>query len=392
MTHIGIDNATLEHKIHISGSGANKPRQMTISNDLAGFRKLEEEIRLLEDVKIGFEIPHGPLVDFLSRGRYSLYSLNPLKIKRFKETVAVSGNKSDRIDAEAIAQYLEANETRCRPLLFNSPEIEKLKHLSIIHRRMSKEHSRYLNKLHFAVREYFGLQESLFGTFGCKTQLQLLLMYPTFTDLAKASDRELVDFLKSHKYRNPKLIQRVIDKIRHHEQVVLPEREYAYQLETSFLCGILLSLRDLLYSLELDMERIVSSHRLGTIFKSLPGAGRILSAKLLVLFGDVKARFTTANGVQCLYGTAPKNYQSGGYHRVVMRKACNKAGRDVLYDYSFSSIRFSPWARSYYDLQRSRGKTHSVALRALSNKWVQVIFKMWQSESLYQESMKSKVA
>ena len=306
--------------------------------------------------------------------------------------MAVSGNKNDWIDAEAIAAYLEANETRCRPLLFNSPDLEKLKHVCIIHSRLSKERRRYLNKLHFAVREYFGLQETLFGTFGRKTQLQLLRRYPSFAALANASDQELVDFLKSHRYRNPKFIQRVLEKIRHHEQYVSPQREYAYQFETSFLCEMLLSLHDRLYSLELDMERIVSGHRLGPIFQSLPGAGRILSAKLLVLFGDRKARFQTANGVQCLYGTAPKNFQSGGYHKVVMRKACNKTGRDVFFEYSFSSLRFSSWARIYYDLQRSRGKTHSVAVRALSNKWVQVIFKMWQTESPYQEGLKSKVA
>jgi len=51
-------------------------------------------------------------------------------------------------------------------------------------------------------------------------------------------------------------------------------------------------------------------------------------------------------------------------------------------------------------LQRSRGKKHSVALRALSNKWVKIVFAMWKSGKAYdpheikfeQELVQTKIA
>jgi len=136
------------------------------------------------------------------------------------------------------------------------------------------------------------------------------------------------------------------------------------------------------------MKCITDSHLLGKYFQSLPGAGNILACKLLALFGDNKDRFDNYNGVQCLFGTAPRNYQSGPYHKVLMRKACNKSARAILYDFAFASMRFSKWAREYYDNQRAKGKTHSVAVRALSNKWVKVIYKIWKDEIFYEESKK----
>ena len=144
---------------------------------------------------------------------------------------------------------------------------------------------------------------------------------------------------------------------------------------------------DLKY-VEDEMNRITDAHRMGECFKSLPGAGDVLACKLLAFFGDNKDRFDNANSVQCLFGTAPKNYQSGRYHKVTMRKACNKSARAILYQFAFGSLRSSEWARKYYDSQRAKGKRHSVSVRALSNKWVNVIYKIWRDEIFYDEIKK----
>lgn len=390
--YIGIDNSSLDHKVHILNNDGNFHSRFVIENNLDGFHNLHEVIKSFDKLMIGFELPHGPLVDFLRENNYTAYSLNPLKVKRFKETIIVSGNKNDNIDAEAIAEYMRKNSNQCRPLLYNSPEIEKLKMLSIIHSRITQEHARYKNKLHFAVRQYFYLHESLFTDFGCTIQLKMLIKYPTAYDLEQASDDELIDFLKSNKFRVSKYITKIIEKVRSYEQIISPEVEYAYTIEVKMLCEILLTLNQNLNDVEKEMNKILDTHHLGSIFRSLPGAGIVLACKLLAIFGDNKSRFDNANQVQCLFGSAPRNYQSGNYHKITMRKACNKFGRSVLYSFAFSSMHFCPWARAYYYEQRAKGKTNSVAIRALSNKWVNVIFKIWKDEIIYQEDKKMGIA
>ena len=390
--YIGIDNSSLDHKVRIIDEDDNKKMSFSIENSYGGFETLEAKIRDLHNLKIGFELPHGPLVDFLHSKKYSLYSLNPLKIKRYKESIKVSGNKNDDIDALAIAEYLRNNSEYTRSMVWDSPEIERLRNLSIIHTRFTHNKARHLNKLHFTIRQYFPLHESLFSSFGCTIQLKMIKKYPTFKSLQAATDEELTAFLKVNKYCRPVYINRVINKIRNHSQLISDEVEYAYQIEADCLCDIIQILDAKLHEVEKEMNHIVDSHRLGKCFKSLPGAGDVLACKLLAIFGDNKDRFSNANGVQCLFGTAPKNYQSGPYHKVIMRKACSKTPRAILYTFAFSSLRLSKWAREYYDSQRAKGKTHSVAVRALSNKWVKVIYKIWKDEIFYEESKKNSAA
>ena len=390
--YIGIDNSSLDHKIHILNNDGNFHSQFVIENNLAGFDKLNERIKNFNEIMIGFELPHGPLVDYLRSKQITAYSLNPLKIKRFKETNIISGNKSDSIDAAAIAEYLRKNSSQCRPLLYNSENLEKLKMLCIIHQRMTEEHARYKNKLHFSIRQYFYLHESLFSDFGCTVQIEMLMKYPTFKELKSASDEEIEIFLKNHKYRVLKNIKKVISKIRYYNQIISPDVEFAYSLEVKMLCDVIRNIKQSLKDIEREMKIIFDKHPLGLFFRTLPGAGIILGSNLLSLFGDNMARFENANQAQCLFGTAPKNYQSGNYHKVTMRKACNKKARAVLFTFAFTSLRFSKWAREYYDAQREKGKTHSVAVRALSNKWIKVIFRLWKDILIYQEDKKIVLA
>lgn len=390
--YVGIDNSSLDHKVRIIDENDNKSLKFTISNNYEGFVELGLKLSGLENISIGFELPHGPLVDFLHMNDFNLYSLNPLKVKRYKESIKVSGDKNDDIDAHAIAEYLKNNKSYTRELIYNSSEIERLKNLTIIHTRLTNDRVRHINKLHFAIRQYFPLQEALFGDFGCKVHLKMIIKYPTFDKLKAADDNEIKEFLISNKYRRPVYINKVIEIIKNFKQLISPDVEYAYQFEAKCLCGIIQVLDEELKRVEKEMNKISDSHNLGKYFKSLPGAGDVLACKLLALFGDNKKRFDNSNGVQCLFGTAPRNYQSGTYHKVLMRKACNKSARAILYKFAFATLQSSKWAREYYDKQKAKGKTHSVALRALSNKWVKVIYKIWKDEIFYCEEEKKSSA
>ncbi len=382
---IGIDNSSLDHKVHITSGDGKIEKLFIIENNLNGFNYLHEIVKDIKNPMIGFELPHGPIVEYLKNKGYQVFSLNPLKVKRFKETITVSGNKNDFIDAASIAEYMRKNAAQCRPLLYDSPLIEKLKILFIIHRRMVEEHTRYKNKLHYGIRQYFSLHEQLFTHFACTVQLKMIIKYPTFTALKQVSEKELGEFLSMNSYRNQSGIHAMYKKIIAYDQLISPEVEYAYRIETTMICEILLMLNNKLKDIESGMKCILDTHPLGKIFRSLPGSGPVLSGELLAIFGDNKDRFSNSNQAQCLFGTAPRNYQSGNYHKVLMRKACNKSGRSVLFIYAFTSMRYSSWARSYYERQREKGKTHSVAVRSLSNKWVRIIYRMWKDEIIYQE-------
>lgn len=381
---VGIDNSSTSHFVTIIDEFGKFVKSIIIENTFRGFTQLHEILAEWKDVKIGFEIPHGPIVDFLNSKKYDLYNLNPLKVKRFKEALCVSGDKSDKIDAKALAEYLLRNHKQIKSLIFSSDDVETLNIFRISHSRLTREKARYKNKLTFLVRQYFPLLDGLFSRLTPPIMLKMLIKYKNWGNLKQASDDEIKIFLKANHYRATKHIDKIINKIRGYEQIISSPVEYALGFEAIAIANILLSIESELKMIEAQMNSIVDNHSMGIVFTSLPGAGQILSAKLLALFGDNKLRFHRPDEVRSLFGTAPKNYQSGSYHKVLMRKACNKPARAILYQFAFSSMRFAPWAKDYYKKQREKNKTHSVAVRALSNVWLKIIFSMWKNNAQYQ--------
>jgi len=50
-----------------------------------------------------------------------------------------------------------------------------------------------------------------------------------------------------------------------------------------------------------------------------------------------------------------------------------------------SQLLQSAWAKKFYDTQRDKGNTHTEALRALGNKWLKIIFRLWKDGTTYNE-------
>jgi transposase len=287
------------------------------------------------------ELSHGSLIDFLRRTGHRIFSLNPLKIKRFKENFRVSGNKNDQIDAQALSGYLLQNFTHCRPMLFSSDAVEKLKILGISYDRMIGEQTRMTCRLIFILKQYFPLLANAFANRIPRILLKMLQRYRVWRDLCAARFTELQSFLIENRYRNQKFIDRFFAKIDRYEHCVSEHTESALSMEAQSICRILLIIKADIEKIKAEMSAITSSCKLGKVFQSLPGVGLVLSGKLLGIIGDNKSRFTCANQVQSLFGTAPVNYQSGGYHKVIFRRACNKRGRGTLYYMAFSTMRHS---------------------------------------------------
>jgi transposase len=113
----------------------------------------------------------------------------------------------------------------------------------------------------------------------------------------------------------------------------------------------------------------------GQIYLSFPGLGRRLAARIAGEIGEHAEQFTTPNSLQCYAGRAPVTRRSGKRDLVVAhRLACNRYLADAIHKRAFASLRRSAWAKEFYDAQRARGKTHHAALRALGNRWLEVLW------------------
>ena len=130
-------------------------------------------------------------------------------------------------------------------------------------------------------------------------------------------------------------------------------------------------------------ETLFATHPHSGMFGSLPGAGAKLAPRLLSEIGSDRELYKDAQGLQCMAGTAPVSYQSGQLHKARLRRACNKNLRHAMHLFCQHSRTKCPWAATYYKTLRERGKNHPQALRCLGQRWLKIIWKMWQTGTCY---------
>jgi transposase IS116/IS110/IS902 family protein len=104
-------------------------------------------------------------------------------------------------------------------------------------------------------------------------------------------------------------------------------------------------------------------------------------------WGDDRKRYADPSSLQALAGTSPVPFESGNYAKVHQRLACLKPLRNALQQFAWLSTQQEAWAKDYYDRKRREGKSHSMAVRALANVWVRIIFAMWHKREPYQRAV-----
>jgi transposase len=113
----------------------------------------------------------------------------------------------------------------------------------------------------------------------------------------------------------------------------------------------------------------------GETYLSMPGLGDRLAARVAGEIGEHPEQFTTPNALQCYAGRAPVTRRSGRSEFTIARRlACNRHLGEAVQQWAFCSLSRSGWAREFYDAKIAAGKSHHTALRALGNRWLEVLW------------------
>lgn len=138
-----------------------------------------------------------------------------------------------------------------------------------------------------------------------------------------------------------------------------------------------------------EIEKLFAQHPDHHLFGSLPGAGPKIAPRLLSEIGSDRERFDT-HGLQRLAGTAPVSYQSGQIHKVYLRRLCHKSLPATVHLWANLTRQCSRWAALYYQALRARGKSHACALRSLGQRWLKILWKMWQTRRCYHPELHAR--
>jgi transposase len=138
--------------------------------------------------------------------------------------------------------------------------------------------------------------------------------------------------------------------------------------------------------LEAELGSSFEAHPDAEIYRSQPGLGPVLGARVLGEFGDDPNRYQDARSRRNYAGTSPLTKASGRKRAVVARFVRNRHLADACYQWAFCSLSASPGARAFYDEHRAKNETHDQALRVLSNRLVGILDGCLRSHTLYDEA------
>jgi transposase len=123
-------------------------------------------------------------------------------------------------------------------------------------------------------------------------------------------------------------------------------------------------------ALERRIDALVADHPL----RSLPGAGALVTAKLIGEAGDVR-RFRSADAFAMLAGVAPIPASSGQVSRMRLNRGGNRQLNRALYSIAFAQVRTHEPARAYVARKRAEGKSWREAMRSLKRQLARIVFR-----------------
>ena len=90
-----------------------------------------------------------------SQPAYQVYAINPRAVSRYRDRHSLGGAKSDRGDAEVLADLVRTDRHNHRPVAGDSPESEGIKIVARTHQNLIWARVRHTNQLRNALREYY---------------------------------------------------------------------------------------------------------------------------------------------------------------------------------------------------------------------------------------------
>jgi len=372
----------------MNGSGASIVR-FEIAHSPKGFAELEEKINKLNvppsNCLVALETAHNLLIDFLWSRNYTVFVVAPSVTDSSRGRYGSSGAHNDDDDAFLLADLLRTDRARFAPWKPDGDQVTQMRAKLSQVDMLTKTLVAHANRLHAVLQRYYPQALGLFSDIQTQICLQFLISYPTPYAALELGYEQFAYFCRSQGYPAPNRIPELYAHLHRSAWKPSPAIVLAYQDETVTLAQLLLYSVRRKKQLIKDVRNLFEAHPDHHIYASLPGAGDMLEPKLLVMFGDHRDRFLTAQSIQSLAGTCPVTMQSGKKRRVYFRKACNRDYRNTSQQFAICSTRCADWAASYFGDALARGMSKSHAYRCLANRWLGIIWKLWQTKQTYNE-------
>ena len=338
---------------------------------------------------MALETSHGPLVGALLDQGFTVYAINPKAVERHRERFRMAGAKSDLRDAWVLATLLRTDRQLYRPLTPDSEVAQELRALTRDRADLVRTRTMLSNQLTACLKAYFPEFLTLFPDPDRPVALALLHDVSNPRAPAGRVARGFGDVPAT-----PSLPAQSMSARRHSRHgcrpraFTSPRRSFG-QRRVWRAPWWRSSRRSPTHidAYDREIRRVLTLHPDGELYRSLPGAGDFLAARMVGELGDNRDRYQDPSVAQCEAGTAPVTRESAAVRTVHFRRACIHPLRETLWQFAYCSLTHCAWARAYYDHARKRGKKHAEAVRMLGNVWLRIIIAIRRTSRPYEEAV-----
>ena len=389
--YVGIDWADQKHDVVLRSVGdPAKAEHQVIKNEINALSdwiaQMHERFGTKGKVLVCLEQSRGALIyQLMAYELFELYPINPSQLANYRKTFFSSGAKADQPDADLLSELLMCHRDRLKAWKPDDQLTRELATLNEGRRNAVNRRTELANEIKSQLKLYFPVAlKILDNDITTALAADLLVQWPTLAELQKVSPSKLRKFFYGHNSRSEKTILERLALIKEAKPLTTDAaiiRPTA--LRVKMLAQQLKSLLPYIAQYEKQIAELFGSHPDSFLFDNLPGAGRALAPRLLTAFGTDRDRFENAGDLLNLSGIAPVRIASGKSSSVHFRWACPKFQRQSFHEFADCSIRYCPWASACYEAQRTRGKAHHAAVRAVAFKWIRILFACWKNRVPY---------
>ncbi len=203
---VGIDWGTQTHRIAMMDRHGRVIEQFDAEHSGEGLVVLVDRLKQRTAcdpalVAIGIEVAWGALVETLVESGFSVFSINPKQVDRFRDRFTVAGAKDDARDALVLASSLLTDRHSYKRVDIDSPDLLRLRELSRFQDELKAELRRATNRLWQQLHRYYPQMLAISPAADDRLMWDLLEAAPIPAAGAKISSLRVQRILKANRIR-----------------------------------------------------------------------------------------------------------------------------------------------------------------------------------------------
>ena len=388
MLLVGIDVGKKRHcACFMASSGKVLRRKLFFTNTIDGFNKLLRQVKFyqkkenLPKVLLGME-PSGfywlQLYEFLGLQGERAVAVSPLAVRRNRETIDVSRDKTDPKDAYNITDLIYQGKFYLP--IYRDREIRQLKRLMMMYHKLMQQKASLRCRLRGVVGYIFPELEYYFCDITAKSMILLLENFPFPQKIRKMEKGKFTSFLMK---RNPRLSWKRAEEIHNlaGSTVGIRGEEEAVSLEIKLLLDELKRINENVALITTKVNSIVGEREDYNLLLTIPGVGPVTAASVIAEIGDI-TNFSSGRQLVKLAGLDLCGMQSGTSINTLrhISKRGRKTLRTVLYQVVVNCIRCNSHLRVCYlrilANQPNKKKIRPKAMVAIACKLLRIMYRM----------------